>query len=524
MPARKGFVDVSAKIIADISSGIYRTPANALKELISNSFDANARTVILTTDYPDFDVITCSDDGDGMAVTEFEDIMSRIGGTDKRAIADRTITGRPIIGKIGIGILAIAQICSRFTVISAKKNEPTRFEATIDLSEFHEQDAYKYHLKDKKVRIGEYDIEDNIPKEESGVSYTRVVLESIDSGFKRRLSEEKNPDKSVVGFTLDKSDPRTFAEFTEWTKDKRIRNIPEYLRLLWELAIISPVPYFEMGPVPSSKVMQEIKQRLLSYHFDVIVDGIKLRKPIILPYKQDVNNPLFDYKTYDFQFDELVEGSRLRFRGYMYHQNKAIQPPELRGILIRIREVGVGSYDKTLLNFPQSAGPIVSGITGEIYVEEGLETALNIDRNSFRETDPHYLALQEAIFRKLTEKREQEGVLLDARYRSKQMNLKKRELKEAREFAVFSKAIEDIYGQRFQVKRIREVRDRPVFIDTKTSEIVLYLSSLLPKKQKEKWVLEKFITFYELATMREPSKPSMDKLFYAFLKGGPKEG
>lgn len=141
MPTRKGFVDVSAKIIADVSSGIYRTPANALKELISNSFDADARTAIITTDYPDFDVFTCSDDGDGMTVAKFEDIMKRIGGTDKRAISERTRTGRPVIGRIGIGILAIAQICNKFTIISSTKEASTRFEATIDLGEFHEQEA-----------------------------------------------------------------------------------------------------------------------------------------------------------------------------------------------------------------------------------------------------------------------------------------------------------------------------------------------------------------------------------------------
>lgn len=519
MPTRKGFVDVSAKIIADVSSGIYRTPANALKELISNSFDSDAKTTIVTTDYPDFDIITCTDDGEGMNVAKFEDIMSRIGGTDKRATADRTKSGRPIIGKIGIGILAIAQICNKFTVISAIKDEPTRFEATIDLSEFHEQDAYKYHLKDKKVRIGEYDIEDNIPKEETNVSYTRVIMEDIDQGFKRRLSEEENPDKSVAGFRLDKSDPHTFEEFTDWVKDKRIRNIPEYLRLLWELAVISPIPYLEAGPIPKSDVMQQIKKRLADYRFGVIVDGIKLRKPILFPYKQDTKDPLFDHRTYDFEFDEMVEGSKLKFRGYIYHQNKAIQPPELRGILIRIREVGVGSYDKTLLNFPQSAGPIVSGITGEIYVEEGLETALNIDRNSFRETDPHYLALQEAIFRKLTGKKEQGGVLLDARYRSKQINQKKRETRETTEFENFSKAIEGIYGQKFQIERIPDFGEKPVSIDAKNSKILLYRNSMLPRKQKEKWMLERVIAFYELATLNAPNKSSLDKLFYAFLTG-----
>ena len=33
--------------------------------------------------------------------------------------------GRPIIGKIGIGLLAVAQICHKFTVISKKAGEKT---------------------------------------------------------------------------------------------------------------------------------------------------------------------------------------------------------------------------------------------------------------------------------------------------------------------------------------------------------------------------------------------------------------
>jgi hypothetical protein len=103
-----------------------------------------------------------------MTVPKFEEVMKRIGGTDKRAERDHTKKfGRPIIGKIGIGILAVAQICRKFTVISSTEDGPKRFEATIDLKPFHEQDAYKYHLTDREVRIGEYDIEDNIEEDEN---------------------------------------------------------------------------------------------------------------------------------------------------------------------------------------------------------------------------------------------------------------------------------------------------------------------------------------------------------------------
>ena len=41
-------------------------------------------------------------------------------------------------------------------------------------------------------------------------------------------------------------------------------------------------------------------------------------------------------------------------------------------------------------------------ISGEIYIEEGLEQALNVDRRSFRETDPHYLMLQQHIWQEIS--------------------------------------------------------------------------------------------------------------------------
>lgn len=515
---RKGKIDVSAKIIADISSGIYRTPANALKELVSNSFDANAHKVIITTDYPDFDVMTCIDDGDGMTIPKFEDIMSRIGGSDKRSERDRTSTGRPIIGKIGIGVLAIAQICNRFTVISSVEGQPTRFEATINLSEFHQQDTYKYHLKDTKVRIGEYDIEDDIP-EEPNAHYTRIVLEEIDEGFKRRLRKTESPDRVVAGFQLKESDPKNFEQFIKWVEDKRIRDISEYLRFVWELALMAPVPYFEEGPVPDSEIMGEIRRRLKNYDFTVIVDGIQLRKPVLLPYGLSKKEPYFDYKTYDFEFDGEVAGSRLFFHGYIYHQNEAISPPELRGIMVRIREVGIGSYDKTLFNFPSSAGPIIAGISGEVYVEEGLEDALNIDRNSFRETNPHFLKLQEAIFEKLSQTERIPGVLKDARIRSRVIQEQKRMGQETDQYELLLGTIKEVLGKKFKIEKVDGSAERPVKISAKESKILIYrYHQAFPRKTKERWIYERLLIFYELATMHLSSKSRVDQDFYSLLE------
>ena len=42
---KKLTMQVSVQIIKHISSGLYRSPASAIKEIISNSFDADAHNV-----------------------------------------------------------------------------------------------------------------------------------------------------------------------------------------------------------------------------------------------------------------------------------------------------------------------------------------------------------------------------------------------------------------------------------------------------------------------------------------------
>ena len=68
------------KIIADISSGVYRSPAAAIKELVSNAYDADATRVTISTDPPHLRSFTITDNGSGMTVDDFLDIMAHIGG------------------------------------------------------------------------------------------------------------------------------------------------------------------------------------------------------------------------------------------------------------------------------------------------------------------------------------------------------------------------------------------------------------------------------------------------------------
>ena len=54
-------IEVSSRIIRHISRGIYRSPAGALKELVSNAYDAGARKVTINTGYPTVEKIIVTD-------------------------------------------------------------------------------------------------------------------------------------------------------------------------------------------------------------------------------------------------------------------------------------------------------------------------------------------------------------------------------------------------------------------------------------------------------------------------------
>ncbi len=122
------------KALAHLSRGLYRSPASAVRELVSNAWDANATTVRIDTNYPNFYQMAITDDGDGFTKEEFESLMRGIGNSEKRVKPESLAHGRSVIGRLGIGMLGIAQICGSFTVTSNPSSgkpfracEPLRF-------------------------------------------------------------------------------------------------------------------------------------------------------------------------------------------------------------------------------------------------------------------------------------------------------------------------------------------------------------------------------------------------------------
>lgn len=527
-------IDVAASIIADISSGIYRTPANALKELISNSFDADATEVFINTGYSNFDVFTCNDNGRGMPVDDFIWYMQHIGGSVKRTDSGITKFGRPIIGKLGIGVLAVSQICREFTVISSA-GHGKKFEASIDLTEFEEKEAAKKHLgRDKEgiVRIGEF--EPVVYDEEKGKSYTQIILNEIDEGYRVSLTRGFN----LPFFKKRVANPEGFFDFVKEVASVRrgLGQFSEYDRLIWELALVTPVKYLQNGPIIDEKCIPQIIDRLNSYKFKVIVDGLELRKPISFPLDPEVSRKRVDYDFVPIGYNQIVSGlpkerARLKLEGYIYFQRKAIIPPEMRGILIRIRNVAIGYYDKSLLHFPLPIGPLANQVSGEIYVKEGLETALNIDRNSFRETDLHYIELQNSIFGALAGTEEQRRQWKEKKVRETKLPVfdkirlysKRRREEEAKHYEeeylhYLRNVLKRALKQDFSIEAINRVGDRPLIIKDMNKITIFAKNPLWPRKRLELNAFRKLLIFKEVSEASSTSVESARRVFFELLK------
>src|SRR4249920_953376 len=91
-------IKVHERALAHLSRGLYRSPASALRELVSNAWDANATRVTIDTNHPKFFQLSIEDDGDGFTGEEFAELMGGgIGNSTKRIDPKPLKYGRPTI-------------------------------------------------------------------------------------------------------------------------------------------------------------------------------------------------------------------------------------------------------------------------------------------------------------------------------------------------------------------------------------------------------------------------------------------
>ena len=262
---------------------------------------------------------------------------------------------------------------------------------------------------------------------------------------------------------------------------------------------MTPISYLPEGPITiKPRVLQEKKAGSNGYNFQLRVDGRLLAKPVLLPSgslarKLPELRETFDYNVETFKHNQKIDNEPLKYNGYIYWQRNQVHPTPLRGIEIYIRNVGIGTYDYTLMQFPTvSLASRAGQVSGEIYVEEGLERALNIDRNGFKQTDEHYMALQHHIWTLLGSASRGDGVFgrsvdaYDLRKEQGEKDIQKEHVQELRS------TVATVSDGKYSLVFSQADKDMP-YVLTKDEVVVYDKSPHWPRSRSERFVSQRIL-------------------------------
>ena len=181
--------------------------------------------------------------------------------------------------------------------------------------------------------------------------------------------------------------------------NKKLPSLREYNyeKLLWELAVYSPLPYPDQSAFKKGGQLYHFATLANQSDFEVVVDGFILYKP----YEEWFWEEKKGFKAMVYSWKNEVYSNDSKVSGYLIYQpGTMIRPKAQQGVLIRENLVAVGLYDTTFLNYPFNEGSKFNSLTGEIFCT-GLAGAMNVDRDSFNQTAEEYVALTEWFHDKL---------------------------------------------------------------------------------------------------------------------------
>jgi hypothetical protein len=478
----EGRLETDELVLARITEGIYRQPASALRELVSNAYDADATEVIILTDAPRFGQITVRDNGRGLTPEVVTHLIKHIGGSAKRSEEGKDLGvtspnninkspgGRQLIGKLGIGLFSVAQFTRHFLLITKTKGDSFRTIADITL---RKADGSQAILpldvsEDKMFETGHYRIwrEPASDLNSQGTEIklldllprTRAELASTDLWLKQDYQQEDpetdktkppvihigridgNSDRLAIDPALpwsEQDEPRErFARLVQKLRallvsdrdSVDLRQICDnYIWTLWTLSLSAPIKYLEGHPFDSpndgeflfytieNQLKGKAKKLPLSKgqtpreyldlkssdgptagRFEVFMDGVQLFRPILfrdLPRtKSAVKTSLLflghHRETFGNKPRELTDGP-LAFEAYLFWAPKIV-PKQHQGVILRVGNASGALFDPEFLGYETSELTRKSQVTAEIFVSEGLDGAINLDRESFNYAHPHY--------------------------------------------------------------------------------------------------------------------------------------
>lgn len=222
--------NISLSVLNHLGRNLYRSFITVLGEAISNSWDADATNVYITID-KEANCLIIQDDGNGMSENDFQNKFLKIGYSKRKDNVSTTPSGRPFIGRKGIGKLALLSCAQKITVLT-KTAQTELVGGVIDNSGLDEA------IKDD-MAANEYNLA--TPSKEIVEKYSQnfqngtvIIFEGINDGIKNRIDYIKKLVALYFRFSLL---DRSFNIFVN-NQEIKLEELSELIgntQLLWRI-------------------------------------------------------------------------------------------------------------------------------------------------------------------------------------------------------------------------------------------------------------------------------------------------
>jgi len=335
---------VDKNIVGLLSRSTYqRNFSYALREMISNAYDADATVVEINYDKQKNEV-TIRDNGNGMTKEEFDFYLKIAGQRRGKRVTPRF--GRKRVGRFGVGFLSVLPFCETLQVVTTTDNSPVLLTADVPAHEF-------FKTSERDVEVGEILVPGALVEDERKLQEhsTVIRLKDLNEHAQSRLAKDARGSK---GDTTG-----------EWAP---------YDRLIWELQDELPLPF------PEGSKLNEVLAYPEPVGVEVFFQGKKL-------FRNEAGGEILE--SGEFKLDKI----KCRFA--LVTPWKPVKPMEMRYMKLRLNNVGVGPRR----DFDIQRGRRYSRITwlsGEAQIMEGLDEAINVSREDFIQS-PEFEALSQKL-------------------------------------------------------------------------------------------------------------------------------
>lgn len=171
-------INIDKKVLRLLGAQLYGDTPSIISELVQNAYDADAKAVWITINTTLPNTIVVQDNGIGMTPDEINSRFLNI-GQDRRSTYPVSPNGRKVLGRKGIGKLAVFSLAKVIDVYSIKDGETAACRLDFDAITLNNEDPVA--LDESHVPI-----ESNYLSENG--TGTKIVLQNIQKDVSRSLN------------------------------------------------------------------------------------------------------------------------------------------------------------------------------------------------------------------------------------------------------------------------------------------------------------------------------------------------